>query len=237
MSEEDRKRAQVAELRGAGRMDTFVDTAFGFAVTLLVISGGSMPLNGQQMTAALLHVPAFLMSFAMVARIWLSHRSWSARYGFYDTTSTMLTFALVAFMLIFIFPLHAMFEAFASFASGGFFPSRFVLGSMSDLKIVFTAFGAMFVAFGLVLSSLYFRAWELRDTAGLSRAEAFAALGDAIGLCWMAILGVGSIVLTQIFVVPDAPVLNVIIPPSLYVLMWLISPISRTVRGRGDASS
>jgi len=61
------------------RTDAFVDAAFAFAVTLLVIAIGHVPASVGDLVQALRGVPAFAASFFVIARFWQSHRHWSRR--------------------------------------------------------------------------------------------------------------------------------------------------------------
>jgi hypothetical protein len=66
-------------LRGAdtSRFDTFVDAAFAFAVTLLLISVDEVPGSYGEFMRALAHVPAFLACFVLLMLFWWGHHSWS----------------------------------------------------------------------------------------------------------------------------------------------------------------
>ena len=71
--------------REVTRIEAFVDAAFAFAVTLLVISL-DVPENARAMIEALKGVPAFAASFSLLAMIWWAHASWSRRYGLDELT-------------------------------------------------------------------------------------------------------------------------------------------------------
>ena len=59
------------------RLDAFVDAAFAFAVSLLII-GGTEPLRSfADLAVALARIPAFVFGFALIALFWLAHRTWS----------------------------------------------------------------------------------------------------------------------------------------------------------------
>ena len=59
------------------RLDTFIDAAFAFVLTLLVISFDEIPSNYAEMMAAVKRIPAFAASFALLMMFWLPHRRWS----------------------------------------------------------------------------------------------------------------------------------------------------------------
>ena len=74
------------------RMETFTDAVFAFALTLLIISIGSIPKSYEALLLALKGTPAFAASFTSIVYLWLIHRKWSRRYGFEDKISILITF-------------------------------------------------------------------------------------------------------------------------------------------------
>ncbi len=59
------------------RLETFVDAAFAFAVTLLVIAVDDVPRSFEELEFALRSVPVFVVSAAQVFVFWIAHRNWS----------------------------------------------------------------------------------------------------------------------------------------------------------------
>ena len=84
-------------LRGLNmtRLETYLDAAFAFATTLLIISIGSIPKNYHELILALKDILAFAASFASIAFLWASHRRWNRRYGLEDTSSIIISLILV----------------------------------------------------------------------------------------------------------------------------------------------
>jgi len=140
------------------RLETFCDAAFAFAVTLLVVAGGSIPGSFAELVAALKDVPAFLASFLAIATIWVAHRSWSRRYGLEDGWTTVISLAMVFVMLVYVYPLRMVASAFTSFVSGGFLPTSFTLTGASDLTGLFVVYGLGFAVQTGLLALLYGRA-------------------------------------------------------------------------------
>ena len=101
------------------RVDAFVDAAFAFAVTLLVISIGHVPASIGELVQAMRGVPAFAASFFVIARFWQSHRHWSRRYGIEDAYGTRLSLALVFIVLVYVYPLRMVAELTLAGISGG----------------------------------------------------------------------------------------------------------------------
>lgn len=96
-------RSQRAE---GARLDNFVDGAFAFAVTLLLISGATLPRDVAALEYALRGVPAFAACFAQLAWFWHAHVRWRDNVRLTDRSSLLLSLLLVFFALIFVFPLH-----------------------------------------------------------------------------------------------------------------------------------
>ena len=153
------------------RLEAFIDAAFAFAVTLLVISVDAIPASRQEMLIALKGVPAFAVSFVMIAFFWYGHAIHTRRYGLDDLASTLLGLTLVFFVLVFVYPLKVMFAAFFARMSGGWLPAHFTLDTADDWVFVFLGFGIVFATMGCVLALLTRHAWKLRDQIGLDRAE------------------------------------------------------------------
>ena len=57
------------------RLDTFIDAAFAFVLTLLVISFDEIPSTYAEMLAAVKRIPGFAASFAVLMMFWLQLRS------------------------------------------------------------------------------------------------------------------------------------------------------------------
>src|ERR1700674_4260512 len=66
------------------RLEGFSDTAFGFAITLLVVSL-TVPTRFQELLQQLSGLPVFAVTFALVATIWYAQyvffRRWAERRG------------------------------------------------------------------------------------------------------------------------------------------------------------
>ena len=69
------------------RIEAFVDAAFAFAMSMLVISVGTIPDSIPKLLEALKGTPAFAACFAQLAVFWYAHMKWSRRYGLDDRGS------------------------------------------------------------------------------------------------------------------------------------------------------
>lgn len=153
------------------RIEAFVDAAFAFAITLMVISIDQIPDSIDALERALKAIPSYAASFLLIALFWRGHADWSRRYGLDDRRSQRLSLLLVFLVLIFIYPLRMVFDALFSWVSSGWLPAKFSLSSLSDLRLMFAVFALAFGSMGLVSSLLYVHAWRLRDRIGLDALE------------------------------------------------------------------
>src|SRR5205809_4397535 len=101
------------------RLETFIDAAFAFAISMLVIAAQQIPDNIGALLAALKNVPTFVCSIAVLGIFWRGHWLWSRRYGLEDGVSSLISWALVVTILIFIYPLKAIFGAMWYFLING----------------------------------------------------------------------------------------------------------------------
>lgn len=224
------------------RLEAFIDAAFAFAVTLLVISVDAIPASREEMLIALKGVPAFAVSFAMIAMFWYGHATFTRRYGLDDLPSTLLGLTLVFFVLVFVYPLKVMFAAFFARMSDGWLPAHFMLESRDDWIFVFLGFGIVFATMGSVLALLTRHAWRLRDQLELDTEERVRT--RCVELSWWLIplVSLISIVLAVIAAnIPQKPWL-LALPGPVYMLLAAQYPLILWVRRRllktyGEAAS
>ena len=156
------------------RLETFTDAAFAFAVTMLVIGGGdSIPVNFDEMAAAMKQVPAFAASFANILLFWYAHHVWSRRYDLDDFGAALWSFALVFVVLVFIYPLKALYSgAFHGF-SDGYFETYFAFKSADDIRTMFIIFGTAYIALSGVIVMLNRHALSKKEELRLNELEAY----------------------------------------------------------------
>src|SRR5436190_2897337 len=101
------------------RLETFIDAAFAFAISMLVIAAQQIPDDIASLLAAFKNVPTFICSIAVLGIFWRGHWLWSRRYGLEDSVSILISWALIVTFLIFIYPLKAIFGAMSYLISRG----------------------------------------------------------------------------------------------------------------------
>src|SRR5437763_9039093 len=78
---------------------------------MLVIAAHQIPDNTQALLAACKDVPTAVCSIAVLGIFWRGHWLWSRRFGLEDGVSVLISWALIVTILIFIYPLKAIFGA------------------------------------------------------------------------------------------------------------------------------
>ena len=91
------------------RLEAFMDAAFAFSVTMMVISVDRVPDNATELLVAFRHVPAFIASIAVLGLFWRGHWLWSRRYGLEDGISIFISWTMLVTILIYIYPLKVVF--------------------------------------------------------------------------------------------------------------------------------
>ena len=190
--------------REVTRIEAFVDAAFAFAVTLLVISFDAIPDSVPALVEALKGVPAFAASFSLLAWIWWSHAAWSRRYGLDDGRSVLLSLLLVFLVLVYVYPLRLIFSSFFEFMSRGWLSSPLQVRDPVELRAMFVAYALAWTTLGCVVVALYRHAWRCREALGLDRDERIALRGQIaahamipftglVALGWIAVVTVAGV--------------------------------------------
>ena len=202
------------------RLDTFIDAAFAFVLTLLVISFDRLPSNQAEMLAALKQIPAFAASFAILMTFWLQHRRWTRRYGLENTVTVTLSLLLIFVVLVYVYPLRVIFEALFSDLSGQFFPTTFQIQTYDDLRLIFLLSSIGFLAMELIVSQLYWAAYRSRDALMLCVEEIRRTRLDMHG--WLVVTGFSAIAIILALFLPDR---LVSLAGYVYVLLYPIARI------------
>ena len=153
------------------RLDTFIDAAFAFATTMLVISIGDIPRNLNELVLAFKTIPSFMASFASVILIWLGHRKWSRRYGIENNFTILISLGLVFVLLIYIYPLRLVFSALFAWISGGFLPSEFSIKTINELSMLFVVYGLGFAFISFLLGTLFLYAFKIKSIIHLDEID------------------------------------------------------------------
>ncbi len=153
------------------RLDTFVDAAFAFVLTLLVISFDEIPSNIPEMLTAVKRIPAFAASFAILMMFWLQHRNWSRRYGLENPRTILYSLVLIFVMLVYVYPLRMVFEGMFSNLTGGYLSTSYQIETYDDLRLIFVFYSVGFFALSLLAGQLYRLAMHSSASLGLNSIE------------------------------------------------------------------
>jgi hypothetical protein len=209
------------------RLESFVDAAFAFAVTMLVIAGQQVPDDVGALLKAFKDVPSFAASIAVLAIFWRGHWLWSRRYGLEDTTSICISWALIFTMLVYVYPLKLIFGGMFRALSDGRVGTRIHVETIGQARAIFALYGAGFSAIALEILLLNWHAWRLRVPLRLSKRETDMTRGELLG--WSIPLCVG---LVSLLLALAAPARYIGWSGWIYFSMAILFPVQRRIRRR-----
>jgi hypothetical protein len=137
------------------RLEVFIDAAFAFAVTMLVISFDEIPRSYDEVILAIKNIPAFIVAVAQLVWIWHTHNKWSRRFGLDTAYTVFISACLLIVVLVYIYPMRIMAGGMFAWLSNGYLPSNFTLISLDQLRDMFIFLGAGFTALSLVFVEMY----------------------------------------------------------------------------------
>jgi uncharacterized membrane protein len=177
------------------RLETFIDAAFAFAITMLVIAAQQIPDDVETLLAAFKNVPAFVASIIVLGIFWRGHWLWSRRYGLEDGISILISWAMIATILIYIYPLKAIFSSMWFLLSGGRVGHALGPHSEPQVRALFALFALGFTAIALEMVLLNWRAWQLREPLQLNVKEKSITLHEVTGWSIPVSVGILSLIL------------------------------------------
>src|SRR4051812_2251116 len=177
------------------RLETFIDAAFAFAITMLVIAVNQMPEDAMALLAAFKNVPAFITSVFVVSTFWRGHWLWSRRYGLEDSRSILISWAMMVTILIYIYPLKAVFGAMWFLLTDGRVGHRLGLATETQARTIFAVFAIGFAATAFEIVLLNLRAWQLRVPLRLNEREKQVTWNEVVGWTIPTLVGLVSLVL------------------------------------------
>lgn len=216
------------------RLEAFVDAAFAFALTMLVISVNGIPDSIAELEIALKGIPAFAASFALISTFWNAHAHWSRRYGLDDAMTTRISLVLVFLVMIYVYPLRMLFGSFFYWVSQGWLPAGFRIQSWHDMQLLFVFFAIAFGTLGLAVVALYQHAWKQRDALALSREERIELLAQRNR--WWVVPVVSALSLLLALLLRPTDTWMVGLPGVVYALIWSRRWIARRTERRARAS-
>lgn len=209
------------------RLETFIDAAFAFAVTMMVIATQQVPDDIDALLAAFRHVPAFLGSVVVLGIFWRGHWLWSRRYGLEDGVSIVISWALLATILIYIYPLKAIFGSMFYLLSDGRLGQALGTRTAVQFRTIFAIYAIGFTAIAVEIVLLYLRAWKLRAPLRLNERERFLTRADITGWSIPVTIGLISLVLAL-----TLPTDRISWSGWIYFSMAILVPVHKWFLGR-----
>ena len=177
------------------RLEGFVDATFAFAVTMLIIAGQQVPDDVSALLAAFRHVPAFAASIIVLAISWRGHWVWSRRFGLEDGISTVISWALIFTMLIYVYPLKVVFGGMFAALTDMRVGQPIAVRSTSEARAIFAIYALGFGALAFEIVLLNLRAWSLREALRLNARERLLTRAAIEGWSIPVVLGLASLAL------------------------------------------
>lgn len=183
------------------RIEVFVDAAFAFAVTMLVISFDHIPDNWSEIVVAIKSIPAFVISVVQLVWIWWVHSKWSRRYGLENAVTVALSAALLIVVLVYIYPLRIMAQGMFRWFTNGYLPTSFQIDTMDELAGLFIFMGIGFFCLSMIIVLMYRYARSLKTSLLLNDFETHET--RTLEILWMGIASTGLIAVILALILPD----------------------------------
>ncbi len=209
------------------RLETFIDAAFAFAVTMLVISNGQVPTDIPGLLEAFKNVPAFVASIAVLSIFWRGHWLWSRRFGLEDGGSILISWAMLVTILIYVYPLRLLFSGMFYSLTGHVVGQAITAHTEGQVRALFAIYGLGFSAIAVEILLLNLRAWRLRGPLRLNELEKFLTRSEIFGWSLPATVGLISILLALIL-----PLDQIRWAGWIYMTMTVLVPLQRSLRTR-----
>jgi uncharacterized membrane protein len=169
--------------REVSRLEGFSDAVFGFAITLLVVSL-AVPTSFDEFLKGIAGVPAFAVTFALLAAIWYAQYSFFRRYDFEDAWVVILNLVLLFVVLVYVYPLKFLYLAV--------FNANQVQLRPDQVPQLFIVYGVGFAAVFIVLSLLHIHAYRSHAQLALSALEIYELRASIVRYASIASIGVLS---------------------------------------------
>jgi uncharacterized membrane protein len=209
------------------RLEVFIDAAFAFAVTMLVISFDSIPQSYDEVMLAVKSIPAFIVAVAQLVWIWHTHNVWSRRFGLDTTYTVFISAALLIVVLIYVYPMRIMAGGMFAWITRDYLPTNFKTITLDQLRDMFVFLGIGFIALCLVFVQMYRYAARLKNGLRLSDYELFESRTVAMMWSGAAVIGLVCVILALVL-----PLQLVPFSSFSFILLGFWFPLVRTRRGK-----
>jgi hypothetical protein len=209
------------------RLEVFIDAAFAFAVTMLVVSFDSIPSSYDEVMLAIKSIPAFIVAVTQLVWIWHTHNMWSRRFGLDTTYTVFISTALLIVVLIYVYPMRIMAGGMFAWLTNDYLPSHFKPITLDELRDMFVFLGIGFIALCLVFVQMYRYATRLKVELLLNEHELFES--RTLAVIWSGAAGIGLISVILAMTLP-----KLLVPYSIIAFMLLGAwfPLARSWRSK-----
>lgn len=189
-------------LHSATRMESFTDSVFAFAVTLLVVSL-EVPETFRELVINMKGLFGFAICFAMIMLIWFEQYSYFRKYGLQDTKTILLNSILLFVVLFYVYPLKFLFSFLTQgnkiTHADGSVAARFEFDyQMGQLMIIY-AIG--FIVIYLTFFVMHQHALKKKDDLFLNPLEVYNTKTAMYGNLCMAFIGMLSLLFSVLSLV------------------------------------
>lgn len=212
------------------RLETFIDAAFAFAVTMLVIATGQVPDDIQALLVAFKNVPAFVASIAVLSIFWRGHWLWSRRFGLEDGVSILISWTMLVTILIYVYPLKLLFGGMFYYVTAHAVGQAITAHTEGQARALFAIYGLGFSAIAVEILLLNLRAWRLREPLRLNDHEKSMTRWELSGWSVPAAVGFASLLLAL-----TLPMQYLEWSGWVYMSMGFLVPLQRRWHARSRA--
>ena len=188
----------MADKRPAGtkRLDGFVDSAFAFAASILVVGSRSSMRSFDDLILELSRIPAFSISLSILLAFWWAHRSFGLLSTRRDPVCDAISIAIMIVILAYVFPLSFMIETAVNWLSDGRLPGRGL--TAEQVRPAYFIFGIGFTILSGLYAALYGRLLMAKSRMALRRALWPATKGRLANWLVGVTAGLGSMLLAYV---------------------------------------
>jgi len=218
-------------IRGEGmtRVETFVDAAFAFAITMLVISVETIPKTPSELFHLSKDIPAFFVSGIQIGFIWYRHSQWSRRIGLKDAFTTFLSVCLVMLVLVFLYPLKLVFIGMFAWLSDGYLLTGEYSTTLEELANLFVYFAAGFICLAVIFYSFYQNTLKQSEQLRLTAYEKYFCKTESISWLIMILVAIISGILAK-----TLPGTWIIASGFTYSILGILYPIHHRIRRKNE---
>ena len=207
------------------RLDTLIDAAFAFVLSMLVISHGGIPSSFQELLMGIKNIPALAMSFLVLMLFWLTHREWSRRYGIESRNTILISVSLVFALLIYVYPLRLLFEAMFDGLSNGLLPFNFEIKTEQEFRSFFAFYSCGYLVMSILVIFLQYAALKRAKRLRLDKFEYWDTRASYILWSVSAAIAILALVLTY-----TLPITKLGLAGYIYFSVFFVQLIRTIIR-------